>query len=363
MQEIAEKAGVSRSTVSRVLSGSSLISKATAARVQAVIKACDYHPDPALKVLSARRFGWARDPALTHLAIIHCRKMPMISQKILEFLVAESERAGFTAETFPLVNYSDAPGTRSLSRSLYTRGIRGAFAVMQPPGRHEWPDFSQFRRMRLVGIGSRVRNFPIHSVLPDRSANLRTALSWLSENGFTRTGLLLSRKSIERKGETLLAAYLSSQFQQKGLKELIPPFIWGDSRESELKAWFENYQPDSLLLGDAFFLGFISPFMRPENIRKAAVLVDSADLYTGINQIVNHWQEIARNGVQEIQKGLLSSEENSFMDTKSLMMVPGKIVSAKDIDDFALQHSRAALPEVPETLPANLAKLFVDQVW
>ena len=127
MQEIAEKAGVSRSTVSRVLSGSSLISKATVARVQAVIKACDYRPDPALKVLSARRFGWARDPALTHFAIVHCRKMPMISRKIVGFLMEEAKRGGFSIEAFPLMNYSDSSGTRALARSLYARGIRGGF--------------------------------------------------------------------------------------------------------------------------------------------------------------------------------------------------------------------------------------------
>src|SRR5512140_818827 len=54
LQEIARRAGVSRSTVSRVMRNDPRISPATAARVQAAARELNYRPNPLLSTLMER---------------------------------------------------------------------------------------------------------------------------------------------------------------------------------------------------------------------------------------------------------------------------------------------------------------------
>src|SRR4051812_37173780 len=54
LQEIARKASVSRSTVSRVMRNDPRISPNTAARVRAAAKELNYHPNPLLSTLMER---------------------------------------------------------------------------------------------------------------------------------------------------------------------------------------------------------------------------------------------------------------------------------------------------------------------
>jgi LacI family transcriptional regulator len=57
LEEIARLAGVSRSTVSRVINGDARVSDAARARVQEVIQTHDYHPNAAARSLASRRTG------------------------------------------------------------------------------------------------------------------------------------------------------------------------------------------------------------------------------------------------------------------------------------------------------------------
>ena len=57
LEEIARLAGVSRSTVSRVINGDARVSDASRARVQEVIQTHDYHPNAAARSLASRRSG------------------------------------------------------------------------------------------------------------------------------------------------------------------------------------------------------------------------------------------------------------------------------------------------------------------
>lgn len=55
ISEVAKLAGVSKSTVSRVLSNSSLVASETKAKVDAAIKQLDYRPNPAARALKSSR--------------------------------------------------------------------------------------------------------------------------------------------------------------------------------------------------------------------------------------------------------------------------------------------------------------------
>src|SRR5437773_2219406 len=55
LEEIAQLAGVSRSTVSRVVNGDARVSAAVRTRVQQVIEANNFHPNAAARSLASRR--------------------------------------------------------------------------------------------------------------------------------------------------------------------------------------------------------------------------------------------------------------------------------------------------------------------
>ena len=55
LEEIARLAGVSRSTVSRVVNGDRRVSDAARARVQEVIQRTNFHPNAAARSLASRR--------------------------------------------------------------------------------------------------------------------------------------------------------------------------------------------------------------------------------------------------------------------------------------------------------------------
>lgn len=55
LEEIARLAGVSRSTVSRVVNGDPRVSDAVRERVQGIVRAHDYHPNAAARSLASRR--------------------------------------------------------------------------------------------------------------------------------------------------------------------------------------------------------------------------------------------------------------------------------------------------------------------
>src|SRR5690348_10717978 len=55
LEEVARLAGVSRSTVSRVVNEDSRVSDAVRSRVLAIIREHDYHPNAAARSLASRR--------------------------------------------------------------------------------------------------------------------------------------------------------------------------------------------------------------------------------------------------------------------------------------------------------------------
>jgi len=333
LQDVAEAAGVSRATVSRVINGNRYIAKETKRKVKEAITSLGYRPDPALRALSARRFGLARDRSLTHLAVVHHKNIPSIVERILKLLQKEIQNEGFTMESFVLGDYKDSVEASKLARILYQRGIRGLFVLFNPAGDSEWPDLSQFKDARLICVGSRVKSHPVHSILPDRSSNLRLALQWARDQGYSRPGLLLAKRHLTSKGENMLAAYLSHFYLKEGHQGGIPPFLWAPKSPKMpklLQEWNQRYQPDCLFFGEVFLAQHWDHVDPKFPHHQKSVLLDSVDVYEGVNQILNDWPLLCHLGLQEVQKGLLLQNPSKAQRT-SLTMVSGELASSGEI--------------------------------
>lgn len=327
MQQIAREAGVSHSTVSRVLSGSSLIGEATRERVRGVAERLGYRPDPALRALVARRFHHPRDPALTHLGILRKRSAPRVV-KVLETELAQAgAAAGYQMSRFTVRNYTSGSYLASQTRMIFQRGIRGVFVLMDPKGSREWPDPSVFRDAHLVGVGSRVREHPVHSVLPDRSTNLHLAMDWLEQQGCRRIGLAIEGSSLRRKGETLLAAFLARTYLTVAPPQRIPPLVGSQGTAvlgGLLQTWLREHRPDGLLVSEHHFLPLLEAADPDRDWHSRLVVVDPADPVAGYPHILNDWAELARSAILAMEQ-TMRGFGGAQVAAKRLTMVSGRL--------------------------------------
>lgn len=133
-EEVARLAGVSRATVSRVLSGTTKVSEATRKRVQAAAASLGYEPDVAAQSLSGARSKtialgfFANDVwALSQLA----KPQYHFHLEVLRSIEAAAAKAGFDLllPSRPIRVASD-----SYVRLLRSRRVAGTIMVACPPG-------------------------------------------------------------------------------------------------------------------------------------------------------------------------------------------------------------------------------------
>lgn len=127
LKQIAQAAGVARSTVSKALKDSSEISVAQRRRIQSIAAEMNYRPDPALAALAAYRTGTRSTVKYEKLAFVTARpeRFETIEGSLPwhQFQAAKSEAAtlGYELELFYL-GRSKREAAR-LSRVLQSRGI------------------------------------------------------------------------------------------------------------------------------------------------------------------------------------------------------------------------------------------------
>jgi LacI family transcriptional regulator len=124
LRDVAQKAGVSVSTVSRALKDSESISTATRARIKRIAERLGYLPNQAAQMLIARKRAAHRDTALFSIiyesgAVLNDYYFSSLTKS----LVDESSRDGFATAIYALVNTYD--GVLDLSRLLHNRFTAG----------------------------------------------------------------------------------------------------------------------------------------------------------------------------------------------------------------------------------------------
>lgn len=248
MQQIAEKAGVSRMTVSRALRNSPRVTETTRAHVQAVAASLGYHPDPLIQRLT------------THLATSHRRnegqviawinsykehrpwrgQIPFIS--IYRGAAAKAQAQGFQLEEFWL----GEPGMtgKKLSRILYQRGIECLILAPIPKGGgHLTMDWDKFS---AVTIGYSMVAPRLHRVGSHHLHGTREAIRQLYRRGYRRIGLCISQDVNLRFDHSCIEAMVYHQYRTPR-KNWVKPLIHTDFSEKATLRWLEKERPDSIV--------------------------------------------------------------------------------------------------------------------
>ena len=179
MSDVAERAGVSLSTVSYVLSGKRAISEPTRQRVLAAIDELDFHPNELGRALASQRSNTIAllFPALTR----------GIGELHLEFVTSAAESAAKHGYSFLL---SISPDEDEEAVRLARRGFTDGLILMEIKLQDARAELLRHRRFPFAMIGHREDNDGISFVDVDFVHAAREALRYLASLGHCRVAFL-----------------------------------------------------------------------------------------------------------------------------------------------------------------------------
>ncbi|MBE2213295.1 MAG: LacI family DNA-binding transcriptional regulator [Opitutaceae bacterium] len=249
LQDVAERAGVHRSTVSLALRDAPRISPEVRERVQRIARELGYRVNPLVAALmQSRRSGRStKDVVLAFVTSYPTREgwRPAKHDRP-DFFPGAAARArdfGYRLEPF----WCREPGIspRRFCDILTARGITGMIVGRLPPGLHtlelEWGRFS------CVALGMTMREPRLHHVTENHFSTVSQAMQRCFERGYRRVGFVFSEANDSpRVGDRWLGAYLRHQLALPEKDRL--PVCPGDPADSTtFAAWFRRTRPDAIL--------------------------------------------------------------------------------------------------------------------
>lgn len=332
MQMIADRAGVSKMTVSRALNNDYRISRKTRERVLRIAADMGYRKSPLVSALMTQiRSGINHDKSLT-LAHVHNWKRDMeLTVNLRIFRAAAREQAallGFGLDEFAL----DMPGM-TMARVLgiiRSRGIQGIIMEHLLDTSIEISvDLSAFS---IVAIGQSVSSPSLHVIDGDPHREILNLMEYLQELGYRRIGLVNTEYSEKMNLYRRRAGFLLAQ---SGLarKDRIPPMWNYEDRASLVKAlpsYIEKHRPDVILSQHtSVYKALIAERYRiPEDIGFAHLGWHSGDdRFAGID---TNWQT---RGIAAVDRlvDLLNRNEFGPPENALTTLVPSSIIAGQSL--------------------------------
>jgi len=250
MQDVAELAGVHRTTVSLALRGDPRIAEQTRAAVRRAAAELGYRPNPLVSALMSYRSSSRTTPRHTTLAFVTSSQPPDAwrqSKTTCAQFAGACERArelGFNVAEFSL--FSEGMTPDRLNQVLLERGILGVIVAPLRTGTTTLPlAWDQFT---AVGIAFTLQAPNLPRIGNDHGQSVRRAIRECWDRGYRRIGLALRRTHSEWVEEQWLAGYLVEHNYPKAVAHP-RPLIADSWEEKAFLAWFRAERPDVVLMG------------------------------------------------------------------------------------------------------------------
>jgi len=250
LREIADKAKVSRMTVSRALRDEPAIAADTRRRIQKIAKQLGYRPDPHLSrlmgTIRARKEGRLTN-VIAYLTAYDQRagwkKHP--SQRICwESATRRAADGGYRLEEF----WAKEPGMTDarLSEIIRARGIDGVVIAPLPAPQPIFQDF-RWEYFSVVGIGYSLAQPAFHRVCSHHFQSVMLLAEKLNAAGYRRVGLAMNLQNDERVHHHWRAGHLVTQSLHGA--EIAPDsmFLTADWNCAALGFWIKRYRPDAII--------------------------------------------------------------------------------------------------------------------
>lgn len=253
LQDVADRAGVHRTTVSLALRDYPRIPLKTRQRVQALAKKLGYRANPLVTALMrSRRTGKSVKHAVLAYVTNHqtrygWRPPELVQPDFFPGAVARAKELGFKLEHFWMAE----PGMTAarFSTILSTRGIHGILVGRLPVNRHQldfaWEGFS------CVALGLTLESPRLHHVAENHFFTTRHSVQQCLDRGYRRIGFAFTTPNdYPRVGDRWLGGFLCQQ-TRVAPRDRIPPYEDDPHDRQKFLAWFRRWQPDAILLSRA----------------------------------------------------------------------------------------------------------------
>ncbi len=244
--QIAEKAGVSRITVSYALRGSDMVSKETQKRIQDLAEAMGYRPNPMVSSLMQQvREGRVREESMP-LALILAGYPDRAEEEVeslreqVQGMEEQAERSGFHLERF-VASAEDLYGER-LSEVIWSRGIQGVLLMLRA-GALELMEGFAYEHFAMASFGYSLPQPSLHRATVLHYDLLHAAGMKLLEKGARRIGFWMYPNLNERLHIFQGAYHALSCSLPEGVA--LPVLV--SDQEEELRSWLRAQRPDAML--------------------------------------------------------------------------------------------------------------------
>lgn len=254
---IADAAGVSAMTVSRVLRDFPNVSPGTRRRVLSAAKKIGYAPDPHLARLMARIRSYRGRRSAAVIALVR-DEIPgdelldhAYQYVALDDIRTRAARHGYRVEEFRLDR--TRMSAARLAQILETRGIEGL--IISPQSSHSIGTELDYSRFAAVTLGYGLIQPALHRASTHMTRGIQQATAELSARGYRRIGLAITQWVDNRSDHTYQGAMLTYQ-QQISPRDRVPLLLFPENNlahEYEIfRTWFLKHRPDVVISFDSY---------------------------------------------------------------------------------------------------------------
>jgi|GEM_PF-162185 len=324
LRHIAEKAGVSRTTVSLALRKHPRISAKTIKRISEIANELGYRPDAKLNKVMAQLGRKKREEAV--LGFI--RNNPEDEWDYLEKFVFDEARKyadqlGYRVEPFRLLDPKTSP--QKVNQVMYHRGVEGLILSMLHPklfnlGERTLPiDWEKFS---VVQIADTITEEPISGVRHNHFGGILRALGELEALGYERIGLCMESPVDRRTHHRWTAGYLLWH-QMRNMGEELHPYFPLNYDGTMLRQWAEQTAIDAIVSPGVEVLEHLKKegIRFPEDMGFASLHLwgKSSQSATGMDQKLKTQVRIA----VDILVSLIHQQSQGILENPILATEPG----------------------------------------
>ena len=257
LRDIAAKAGVHHTTVSRALKDDPRVGTETLAKIRALAKGMGYMPDPMLSSLNAYRHASRAHQYhgtvawITNFAARDGWRGSFCYRLYFQGASDQLMRHGYRLEEFWLRE----PGmtARNSSQVLFNRGVRGLLICPLMISRGHLS--LQWERFSAVSFGYSLVRPKLHLFSAAHYRAMITCMRELRAMGYRRIGMVTSHEMNERMDRMWTAAYYAAQ-PVLPVKKTIPILLLGEhARPSsapnnfhlQVLKWYRAYKPEAII--------------------------------------------------------------------------------------------------------------------
>lgn len=329
MQDIADRAGVSRMTVSRVLRGGSRISTATAEKIHRIAREIGYRPNPLVSALMAslRQQHPAKDVStlafVTAFSTRYGWKEVAAFRRYFAGIEERARELGYRVEDLWLGEEKGIE--RSMRRILLARGIAGVMIAPTPEA--GMPIHLPWENVAVVAFGYSMSIPPVHRVTNHLTRCLLTAVQRLRELGYRRIGLCMPRDGNERVDNAYLSGYLLFQHRLED-GEKPRPLLADDWNEEVFFSWFRSEKPDAVVTAAYRVNGkLVSDWITDAGLRipkdVGFALLDWSPEHAPLAGIDQGFEKVGASAVDLLVEQL-HRNERGIPDHQKVVMLEGK---------------------------------------